>query len=371
MRKALAAITVLFVAMPAAGFDLTGRGEDLPDVYRSAAGLGRGDTGIAAAEHEEALFYNPAGLALSEPAPRVVLVSPMLEASKAARDAYLRASIPDADPIDVAQSVIGKNLHVGAANFSGFVARRMGLGLFSAASADAMVFKNPAIGGIESAVARADAHAGAMAGGGRGFAGDKLLVGGALKALRRGRAYAAADPFMTEEELEAQVREGENAGYGFGVGADLGLMLRSSPTRARGQSARWLAGAVVRDVGTTRIRPESEPAPPLDLRQTVNVGLAVELAQPGLFLRLSGDYRDVTAAYPDVPVYQRAGLGAELWLKPTAGLRAGLHDGYACGGAFVDFVVLRVDAAVYTEEMGKSPGARPDTRYVGRLSLGI
>ena len=90
----LRCLFVLFAATSATG--ALGRSiqeDEAPQVYRSATFLGRGDSGIAIADDEDSLFYNPAGLALFErpfgAAPkagdfykRAVLASPMVEGSE-------------------------------------------------------------------------------------------------------------------------------------------------------------------------------------------------------------------------------------------------------------------------------------------------
>src|SRR4051812_18693052 len=56
-------------------------------LYRSAYFLGRGDTGIATADNEEAVFYNPPVIAYGKGIYKLtILASPQVEVSQSARD---------------------------------------------------------------------------------------------------------------------------------------------------------------------------------------------------------------------------------------------------------------------------------------------
>ncbi|MCX6128345.1 MAG: hypothetical protein NTX25_04685, partial [Proteobacteria bacterium] len=56
-------------------------------IYRSPYYLGRGDTGVATADYQEAIFYNPAGLAQGKGLYKeTVLISPSVEVSTKTKD---------------------------------------------------------------------------------------------------------------------------------------------------------------------------------------------------------------------------------------------------------------------------------------------
>ncbi len=368
----------------------------VPETYKSAAFVGRGNAGVAVADYEDALFYNPAGTALYDPIPlarsphlrfttfeeniapkrddglykRLVIASPMVETSKTAVDEYRTGSTPDADPVALGQRLVGKNLHVGAANFTGVVLRRLAVGAFTYAQGDAMLFKNADYGGLETAAARVDAYAGIAAGIAHDVWKDHLYVGVSYRWLQRGVGHVVAAPDMTTEELRDLVTEGEAFGQGRGAGGDVGMILRSSQISGGGGKWRLWSGLTVRDVGTTTITPENTPAPDLDVPQTLNAGIGVDFTNRTNHVRLVVDWRDATRQ-TERAKRDRLAAGLELWTSGTLGIQGGVSDGYPTAGVFLDLALLRLDAAMYAAEMGAGAGDRRDDRYLARLTLGL
>ncbi len=388
---------VLLAALGATGAEARSiQEDDAPQVYRSAAFMGRGDTGIATADDEDSLFYNPAGLALFERPPlaknvltrfptfeeninpkaddriykRAILASPMVEGSESLRELKDGNANPREDPIGTARTLVGKNVHAGANQFTGLILRRVGFGAYGSARADGLLFKNKEYGGLETAAARVDAYTGFTGGIAQDFADGKVLVGAAYRTIYRGKAHAFAAPGESPEDLKTRLDFGEEIGTGKGQGGDVGLMLRSPKFKYRDTTMRLAGGVLVRDAGGTRIVPDHDPSPDLDIPQTVNLGLAWDIGTRGSHIRLLADYRDVTQAL-DLTTIERSSLGAELWLSSNLGLTTGMHEGYASGGLFLDFTLLRFDLGVYSEEMGEKPGDRQDRRYFARVTLGF
>ena len=122
--------------------------------------------------------------------------------------------------------------------------------------------------------------------------------------------------------------------------------------------------------GGTRIKPKDSPSPDLDVPQTVNLGLGLDVSTRAFMVRLVIDALDTTHSL-DLASWERLAAGAEVWLTPNLGLTTGLHDGYPAGGVFTDFTLLRLDAGAYTEEMGARLGDRPDRRFFARVTLGF
>ncbi len=361
----------------------------LPEPYRSAAMLGRGGAGLAFADYEDALFVNPAGLALFDAPPlakstflrfptfeeninrkpetavvkRIVLASTMAETSKASVELYRDGFSGDADPVELAQAVIGKNVHVGAAHFSGVVFRRVAIGAFSSARADAIVFKNADYGGLETATARADAYVGLTAGGGHDVVPDRLFVGATFRYFERGAGHESLTLDSDAAAMREKIAAGDAFQRGRGRGGDLGLTYRTA--KSGGKERAW-AGFVLRDIGDTAVSGKG-----LNLRQTADLGLGGEAALGPYFLRLMLDCKDLGRAYGAVQDFARLRAGAELWLSGTLGLQGGLYEGYATAGAFLDLVLVRLEAGTYAEELGSRAGARRDERFFARLSVGL
>lgn len=372
------------------------RDAPIPETFKSAGMIGRGNAGIAVADYEDALFYNPAGTALYDPIPlarspylrfttfeeniapkkddglfkRLVLASPMVETSKTAVEQYRDGLSGNADPVAIGRRLVGKNLHVGAANFTGLVLRRLSFGAFSSVQGDAMLFKNPDFGGLETAAARVDAYSGITAGLAHDLWKDHLYVGLSARWFERGVGHVVASPETSAEQLKADIEEGATFGRGRGQGGDVGMILRSSPLTGGGGRWRLWSGGTVRDVGTTQVAPDMSPSPELDIPQTFNFGFGVDFTNKTNHFRLLIDWVDATRQTQRAD-RERLNAGLELWTSGTLGFQGGLNDGYPTAGVFLDLALLRLDAAMYAAEMGARAGDRKDERYVARVTLGL
>lgn len=72
-----------------------------------------------------------------------------------------------------------------------------------------------------------------------------------------------------------------------------------------------------------------------------------------------------------VSFFQRINMGTELsMLAGLVAVRGGFHQGYPTFGAGVRLAVIKLDIAMYTEELGTYPGQNPSDIVVGQLSFG-
>ncbi|MCB2199735.1 hypothetical protein KQI63_10035 [bacterium] len=72
-----------------------------------------------------------------------------------------------------------------------------------------------------------------------------------------------------------------------------------------------------------------------------------------------------------VSFFQRINMGTELsMLAGLVSVRGGFHQGYPTLGAGVRLAIIKLDVAMYTEEMGTYPGQNPSDIVVGQLSFG-
>jgi hypothetical protein len=371
--------------------------EDLPVPYRSAYFLGRGDTGIAVADYENSLFYNPAGLALYDRPPlmktpwrrfrtfeeninktrapkgfykRFVLASPMVEASDSIRTGFKDIYASDGDPVQTIDTVLGENIHLGADNFSGLIMRNFGVGVFGSTRADTLISKDPDQGGLETAKARARAIAGITAGFAHPVVEDRFMVGLGFRKETHGRIAAKLDPTIPASEVRTTLEAQNMIGIGEGTAVDLGLMYKGDTHRLSTNTLRLWAGFLLQDVGGTQITPNEPTNLDLDIKQTANLGLGLDVLAYRSYIRWLIDLRDAANQY-DLPLSQRLRTGLELWVNGHVGAQVGLHDGYASYGAFVDFVLLRIDAGMYAAEMGSRAGARQDRRMYVRVMVGF
>lgn len=180
------------------------------------------------------------------------------------------------------------------------------------------------------------------------------LMGSILSALTSG------DPAALNDTISSfPVRAG------FGFAADLGFQLR------------WKAlglGLVLRDLG-----PEfkvhdttfsaffantqaslSDAGTKVALDPTIAAGFAFtpvlvrHFIETGLFLEYRVPFSAFTNA--DASAWNFVHLGADLKLLSFLNLRAGLNQGYLCAGLGVDFWIIKLDAAFFSQELGDYPG---------------
>lgn len=333
--------------------------------YRSAYFLGRGNTGIAVADQEEAIFYNPAGLALGQGIyKKTVLASPQIEFSRATRDLVRQLTAEDADLIDAVRGNIGTPNHLGIQNFTGIIFRRVALGAIASSNTDILAYKSVEEGGLEAIRVSTDQTAGLTFSLAESFFSNQLLLGITGKYLIHGKGFASAS-VAEIDRVKEEVKDKKNfIGFGQGEGADLGVMYKG------GSRTPWSLGLTINDVGDTSVRPSEETALDLKFKQTINAGFAIESGTKTSKLRLLVDYRDIQSRVETNP-RKKIHTGAELVVAGAIGMTGGLNQGYPTGGFFVDMYLMRLDLGFYTEEIGSTAGSRPDTRYVMRLKAGF
>lgn len=341
--------------------------EDQERIWRSSYFLGRGDAGISIADNEDAIFYNPAGIALGKGIyKRIVLVSPHIEISEDTRNVAREVTqSPDSSgAADIAKEHIGKNQHAGIYNFTGILFRRVAIGVVSSATTDLLVYKSPDAGGLESAKASFVQNNGLTFTLGESLLGDHLQVGTTLKYLQRGQAKFEAN--VTDIDQVSHLKSSDILGLGYGGGADVGLMLRGGSPRINPS-----CGLTVMNVGGMTFKAANDGTTALDsLHQVVNVGCAVEPGTKTSHFKLIADYWDLTSALTN-DAFKKTHVGGELALGNLMGFTAGLAQGSPSAGFYLDIYLMRLDLGAYTQEVDDRVGVRSDKRYYLRLMMKI
>jgi hypothetical protein len=344
--------------------------DEYPYLFRSPYFEGRGDTGIAIAEGEDAIFYNPAGVAISNSLfNRLIILSPDVEISQNAGSVADALITQKQDPTSVLSSQIGKPEHVGSSNFTGILLRRVALGFFVSQTATAMIYRDPTQGATESIQANARIDGGLVFSLADSLFYKDLYFGTTLKLIERVEAALSAN--AAEANQIKNINTGNLVQRGQGSGADVGVMYR----RREGK-VPFSAGITLQDIGNTVFTPSTPSTLPKsqqplkNIKQTLNAGVAVEPGTRWSRFRLLLDYRDILDANGFDP-YLRLHLGGELTVLDFIGLTFGLNQGYPTAGFYVDLRFVRLDLGLYTEEAGTQPGMRPDTRYFARIMVGI
>ena len=338
--------------------------EDDQKIYHSAYYLGRGDTGLAIADDQEAIMYNPAGIAQGKGIyKRAILLSPMVEVSDDARNLANELNQDNSDIPSVLRKRVGKNEHIGLYNLTALVLRRAAIGIVSGATTDILIYKSPKNGGLESVDANLKQTNGATFSLAESFLDERILIGGTFKYLQHGQAKFSAN--VTDADALKNLKASDLYGAGTGTSTDLGLMIKG---KNRLEPA---FGLVAHNVGGTKFSPLSSTTPvPDPLKQTVDLGFALQPGTKVSKFRLLGEYWDATNAISTDP-YKKTHLGAELSIQDVVGFTAGMSQGWSSAGIYVDFYVLRLDTGIYIQEIAERAGVRPDKRLFLRLTAGF
>ena len=332
-------------------------------LYRSPYFLGRGDAGVATADNHEAIFYNPAGLALGSGIYKeTVLISPSLQVSTQTKDLVRQAVVEKENSADQLKAFAGKNVHLGFNNFTGIVFRRFAIGILASANTNIMLSKSPDANGLDTLHGDANVNRVATMSAAEGFFDNSLLVGTTLKYILRNEAsidVSAADANNIADKLDSDDVKKDRKGYG----ADLGIMLRP-------KSWPLSLGLHVENLGTTKLKAAENGVGGKRLPQIVTLGLAVEKSTKTSSLAFMADFRDALGSV-ETNGFKRTHLGAEVRFGRFIGLTGGLNQGYPTVGFFTNLYVVRMDLGLMTEEVGSSAGLRPDQRVMFRLMAGF
>lgn len=334
-----------------------------PNFYRGVRPLGMGNAFTAISDDENALFYNPAGLA-EIAALSVGLINPILEASKSSFDLCNDSEDIETDDsaqvADLLREYVGEHQHMRAGLFPhvGFNVAQFGvmIGYLGQATLDAEI-RNPVWPETET---RYIADHGPLGGLGVPLASTNIRIGAAVKYIQReslDEIYTAMD--IADDNFEDQFED--DLEKGSALAFDLGVLY----TFPFDWPVKTHVGLAVQNL------PEMDFGDARDQQTQTNIGLALEKSFFKCKLLGALDYRDLTHALgEDDDIPKRLHMGLEFKLPKILSVRAGLNQGYFTYGLTLDFWIIKLDLASYTEEVGAHAGQRDDRRYVGQLTIG-
>jgi hypothetical protein len=363
IRFGIIILTLAFIFGSA--YNITAKG--LPRLYTGVRPLGMGGAFTAVSDDENALFYNPAGLAknfvVGDMEVVIPLPVPLIEISENSVDLFSDAQDTDFDDTgevtDLLRKNVGKHQHLRLALFPsvGFQVANVGLqvGALGQATVDADI-RNPA---FPEAVTDIVIDYGLLVGAGMKLPWTGLSAGATLKALSRqslNEVYTATD--ISDPNFGDRIDDDMKSGAGASI--DIGVMYKLPFVPV----VDTTAALVVQNI------PEMDMGDAEDIKTQVNAGVAVEKSFVGFTLIGALDYLDIgNNIGEDDDWAKRLHLGAEVKLPTILSLRAGLNQGYWTAGATVDLWIIRFDVASYAEEVGAHAGQREDRRYVGQISF--
>lgn len=355
----IAAICSLACSFPAEGSE-PGR------EYISAPLMGAGGAGITDVSGIDSLFYNPANLARSQSViGDILIVSPQLEATDHGLTIYKDVK-SNKNMLDIVSGVVGKPVRVGIQNATGASFRRTALAITQRADLQ-ISLKNDPYSGIPVASVSSSVRAGAAYGIGRSFASNKFHLGVTGLLVQKAEANLSVSALEATNKFQGSGGDSLLSNVmkrGVGVGAHVGLQLTpggdSSPEFAivaRNLGLNYGVGGKPADE-----RPTSE-------LQTIDVGMSLQPGTKNSRARLSLDVHDVMNKSQQ-NIFKRLHLGTEVTFSGVLGIQGGLNQGYTTYGIFINARLVRIDAGIFSEELGKYPGDLKNRIYYGRLSVG-
>lgn len=357
---------------------------ETPTLNRKVRNLGMGNVGVAIqGTHESSPFYNPAGLNDLDKG-RMEFFSPTAEISKNAigligdvKDLVdnIDAATTDADKTRVFNDFVQENsgefrhlrftldiFNYARKNFAAglLIDQRFDLAVRKAASVPEFNVRN--LGDAAFYVA-----------GSHDFWEKMLQVGVTLKPTVR-FAIDEQDEVVNQADIlddangdpkiEAQFKKIKDRR--FGMGADLGL--KSNLGLPLWKDAEWFkmlqpsVGVTWQDIGS----PSFGAAP--DNKQSISAGAAIH---PSIWKLKNVVAVDVREINQDRPMLTKLHFGVESKFPWLVAVRAGLSQGYVTAGATLDLWVMKLDAAMYYEEVGIRTRQEGNLRWAANLSFNI
>ena len=346
---------ILLMSLPA-------KATEFFEVHTNARALGMGGAFITLVDTEEALFYNPAGIARNGGV-FWTIADPKVGVSSLDPDDILGPfeDLEDQATFEAAlNELYGEPIWLGASAKTSIM-----LPFFAAAyfyDLDASIIAdNPVSPTLETNYINDTGIAV-----GTGFTvGGILQMGFALKYITRtgvrekygtqtiADIIGGDDPSVIFDAFT----ETSGIGYSLDYGMNINLPGPVQPT----------ISFVWKNIGDTSFRaaagdprPPSEPA---DMR----VGASMLFDLPLVSIAPAIEIRQINQA-GDEQIMKKVHMGVEIGL-PIIDLRAGLHQGYYTAGVGVDLGLLQLDAATWGVELGGYPGQLESRRYMVQVSM--
>lgn len=331
-----------------------------------------GDAFTAVADDQNALYYNPAGLARLD-----TWFLEIMSLTFAASHDFVEAIGPIQDLSKLDKEKLGKDKEV-YDEFVGIVRKLLGKPYYSRLSLNPYwVMKNFGLGlytGVEMAIAPSLSTALIQAdiqgdgdfrfGYAHNFFGEKLAVGAALAIKTRAHVNFVG----SWEELGKYSQDGFNfveeyveLGRGFGV--DAGVLFtpieKWSPT----------FGLSILNIGdtsyTTWEMDDIKKGPPSQ-KQAVNVGISLTPRFGSFFVRGAMDFRDMNLP---VPASQKLRLGAEVGYGHLLKAQMGWANNAPTAGFETRLYVLNLRYATYVNERGYASGQHPSRVHMFNVKV--
>ncbi len=328
------------------------------ELYRGARATGMGGAFTGLADDEQAIFYNPAGLA-GITRPTFHAGSVLLEGSADfISSPGALSELSGFGPASV-NAFMGKNVYGRGQVTPSLVFPNFGISLVIDGQA-AFFARNKSLPWLTLGYQNTNgvqAAAGFSVFGKRRRANNDLRIGAAAKMLWRRGGYKRLS--MQEVFNASKNTIGDVTGpFGKGYGADLGTQY----VHEMNKLWRWGMGLAWTDIGNTAFSAaEAEPIP-----ANLSYGLYVTY-QPNPFLEGTFVY-DLRHILKTMDMRKKNHVGLEIGM-PMFKLYGGLNQLSLTYGASADFSLLKVTAVSYAEDLAEEAGQDTDRRYLLSFDL--
>ena len=375
-------------------FTLQAQTGELRRPFQGVRNLGMGNTGIGLSFDENALFYNPAGLASVD---TILVGFPILgEISDDSVSNFneIRKLVKDGNTAEIVALLMGKRVH-----FRGLIdlnlimpfGEVMTYGVASGLETQFdLQVRNPVSVEIDFGF-RVDRIT--NLGFGMPVARGRWLVGAGIETVQRcelplttatigtilnktdlGSTFKSCDPLKVTNLERAQT---------FNFGFQRRLETASAMKMIWGMSAY--------NVGGLKFKRSDNETNPSDQNLELSTGLSWQPSWGPVRMLYAIDLRDLTMKHADDTycqsnkgtdcIWKRLHIGTEFGFFPidsgasTFAVRAGFNQGYFTYGfelnPFIFFRGLNIQYAVYKTETGDKIGDRPDKRHALQINLGF
>ncbi len=367
MKKKIAVSMLVAIITLVAGS--AANATEMNSFYRGIRPLGMGDAFTTIANDENAVFYNPAGLASVEKG-SVEILNPQIEVGENTMTFYSDAtglkSGDTTSAVNLMKANVGKHQHFRASVFPNYTRHNFELGVIGQGTLDAEIH-SPAYPTMSMDV---KIDAGVVLGLAHTFMNDKLQVGGTAKYVQRQRMYKDFTAAMVADSGTSYDMN-QDKKTGGAIGLDLGAIyfLENEAWKPR-------VGMVIQNIGDMNFgdMTVSTQTAPIEnkIKQSINIGGSVTKQLAFLNTTVAADLKDIASnTSDDSDKGKRLHIGVEAKLPKILTVRAGINQGYISYGLGVDFWLIKLSYAHYKEEVGGYAGQREDARHVVQLSIGF
>lgn len=341
--------------------------QDFYQLYKSAYYIGRGNTGIADSYDNEAVIYNPAGLAHGEHIyKKTILLSPAIEVSNTTKNIIKQFALDKQNDVETVRKYLGTNQHLGFYNLTGIAFKKAALATTSSIQTDLSVTKSPEFGGLETASANMVVNQALLLSLADHIIKDTLMLGGTIKYIYRGAGNITVN--VADTENIKNIKDDDVMGYGNGWGFDLGLLYKIGKNDVLSTESN--IGLTIENIGNTKLNIQGGSSKYTKLKQSVNLGYCFKVYSIYSILKILADYRDIFNSI-EHNKFKKLYLGTEVTVKNLIGIVAGISEGYPSLGFYLDLRLIRLDVGMYTKEISDTVGLREDKRYYFRLMAGF